>query len=222
MSLHDTERDANKQSAGDRLRDAVRSAIARRRPDRLLVISALPAALPGLEDGCARLLARIETAHLTGASSLHCEAGALPFEDQAFDMVIAHHVLVDGSEAEMDEIQRVLGGDGQVIAIGRGRFGMRGDPLRAELPTVDVRALCRNLRRRAFQVRQCEGFGMLGMPAHLSRPWHGSALAFSDTVLIRGSHRVERPVVTPLRFGKPRAAAGHSAAYEGVRRQATS
>lgn len=220
MNSSDSGPTVEQGTTDQRLRDAVCSALRRFRPDRLLVISALPEGFPELEEGCANLLARVETSHVTGQASLECDAAMLPFGDESFDAVIAHHILADGSEAAFDEIQRVLKGDGQVIIIGRGRFGMRGEPLRDELPYIDARALCRNLRQRTFQVRQCEGFGVLGRPAHLSGPWQGTALPLSDAVMVRGRHQVQRPVVTHLRFSRPQTAGAQSSAYDGVRRQA--
>jgi len=220
MNPRDIQTDTARNNADRWLHEAVCSVLARLHPRRVLVISALPDGMPALEEGCAQLLARIETSRLAGSASLQCDARMLPFEDHSFNLVIAHHVLADGSEAELDEIQRVLCGEGQVIAIGRGRFGMRNDPLREALPALDARALCRNLRRRTFLVRQCEGFGVLGRPAHLSGPWRGTALPFSDAVFVRGRQQLRKPAVTHLRFSQPQAAGAQSAAYDGVRLQA--
>lgn len=222
MNQRDYQNDADRTPADSLLGDAVCSIIQRLHPRRVLAISAHPDGMPELDAACTGLLARVDTRHMSGMASLECRAGMLPFEDQAFNLVIVQHVLCDGNEPELDEIKRILRGDGQVIAIGRGRFGMRGEELRNELPHIDARALCRNLRQREFLVRQCEGFGVFGRPAHLAGRWTETVLPFSDAVLVRGQHEVQRPVVTPLRFSRPQTAGMQSTAAEGLRRQAAS
>ena len=56
---------------------------------------------------------------------VQCESRQLPFQDRVFSMVVLHHVVGDGSEAELAEAVRVLGRNGVLILLGLNRMGWR-------------------------------------------------------------------------------------------------
>jgi hypothetical protein len=202
------------------LESLLTATLARLVPQRLLVISADPGSMPAIDRQTSGCVATIETAGLTGMASLQCSSELLPFEDGSFNMLIMHHILGDGGEPQLAEAQRVLTGNGQLMVIGRSRFGMRPDNRTSDIPALDVRSVCRNLKRRAFLIRQCEGLGFRGRRVHLQKSWQQLALPFSDLVLIRGRHTRLKPVATPLKFTQPQVAGVRSAALDGLSREA--
>ena len=56
---------------------------------------------------------------------LRCESGQLPFQDHAFRMVVLHHVIGEGDEAELAEAVRVLSHRGLLLVLGLNRMGWR-------------------------------------------------------------------------------------------------
>jgi hypothetical protein len=211
--------DKTTNSAG-LLQSIINPLIARLAPQRLLVISASPEHLPRIEEGQSRLVARIEATGSPVSSSIVCSTGELPFEDGAFNMLIMHDVISDGTEIEIDEAHRVLTGNGQLLLIGRGRFGIRPAHLASGIPSLNARLVCSVLRERAFLIRQCEGLGIRNRRIHLHRSWQRTALPFSDLVLIRGRHTRHKTVVTPLKFSQPQAAGVRSTAMDSLFREA--
>ena len=209
----------NMNQSGPVLESTVNSLIGRLRPQRLLIVSAHPASLPLIRTVHNCLVVRIETDGMTGHGSLQSRTESLPFEDGAFNMVIMHHVFSNGQEPELDEVQRVVAGHGQLLAIGRGRFGLPVETGETDIPNINARVLCQSLKQRAFEIRQCEGIGFRGRAVHWQKPWQQLAFSFNDLVLIRGQHKQHKPVVTRLRFSQPQAAGVGSAVPEALNRQ---
>ena len=93
--------------------------LARRRPERILVLKQSGTEDPPLELASPALVVRISSDQSSEGVPVRCRLGALPFEEAAFDLVIVHHLLNDGSEAFFAEALRVLvaGGDLSLIHI---------------------------------------------------------------------------------------------------------
>lgn len=185
-------------------------------PQRLLLISARPDECPAVPELAGMYLAPLNCGGDLAGGVLNCRASALPFEARVFDVVILHQLISDGREAVLDEAGRVLKAGGQLLVIGCGRFGgadQAGPGLRA-------RRLCLTLRRRNFQIRQCEGLGWRGRGVSLGASWQLPLLAFCELVLVRARHRDHEPMVTPLRFSRPGPRAARGAALDSLSRQA--
>lgn len=194
------------------IRYAVLPEIARRRPDRILVVSPAARSVPGLE---AWNVIRVETG---GDGPVRCHSQALPFVDDAFDLVILHHVLEDGQEPELQEARRVLKPGGDLFVLGQGSLGWRARLSRrgADRPAIKLLPLCQQLRRRAFVLERCAGCGLAGIPVYWERVWQRPALPFADCVVLHGRHRPLEPIVRRLRFAQPRPAAARREAVESL------
>ena len=154
------------------------------------------------------------------ANSVFCEFDSLPFEDGAFNIVVAHHVLGEKLPGDLEELQRVLSHGGQLLIIGRGLLDIKGR-FRADSPAaLNLYSTQHLLRRRGFRIISCEGFGIFGMNVRLNRSWQKLFLPFSDRVLIRAQHHINKHVATPLRFSSPQAAGVRSAALDSLNREA--
>jgi len=191
----------------------------RLRPRSLLLVSSSPGTLPFAVFESLPLVIHVEAGPALGNTSLVCRKDLLPFADDELDMVLSHHLLHDGLEAELDEFHRVIRPGGQLLIIGTGRFAgkRRADD---QTPWLDVRPVIQNLRSKTFEVRQCQGFGLRGKVASLAASWQRPALRFSDVIMIRGRFKDNQPAVTPLRFNQPGAGGIRVPALDGLNREA--
>jgi SAM-dependent methyltransferase len=185
-------------------------------PQRLLLISARSAECPALPELAGMHLAPLNCSGDLAGGVLSCRVSALPFEARVFDVVILHQLISDGREAVLIEAQRVLKAGGQLLVIGCGRFGGAGKAG----PGLRAQRLCQTLRRRAFQIRQCEGLGWRGRGVSLGAAWQRPLLEFCELVLVRARHQDHEPVVTTLRFSRPGPSAARGAALDSLSRQA--
>jgi SAM-dependent methyltransferase len=194
------------------VRHSVLPEFARRRPGRVLLMTPDPERFPRLGDWNIVAISRKGS---SGRGPVVCETGQLPFRDGSFDIVLLHHVAIDGREPELHEAWRVLCSGGDIFVLGAGSYGLRGlvNAKRSNLPRIRVLQVCQQLRRRAFEVEQCAACGLAGVPLYWERWWQRPALPLADTLVIHGRHRPLRPIINPLRFGRTQAV--------GVRRTAT-
>ncbi len=218
------DQNSHKQFRHDRalaqlVRHTVLPEFARRRPERVLLISPIPEAFFDLGNWNILTLHRGEQVK---SDRVACDTASLPFQDDQFDAVILHHVFSNGQEPELHEAWRVLRPGGDVFVLGHGSLGWRARPTRRRgvEPAMRVLKVCQQLRRRAFDIEQCAGSGWLGIPFYYERRWQRPALPFADTVLVHGRHRPLRPIVRPLRFGRPQAVGVRSTATESLYRKA--
>ena len=197
------------------VRHAVLPEFARRRPERVLLITPDRARFPALGDWDIVCLNR---EHSSGSGPLLCDTGLLPFSDDSFDIVLLHHVAVDGREPELHEARRVLCAGGDLFVLGTGRFGLRAltGMRREQCPRLRLLQMCQQLRRRAFDVERCAASGLAGVPVYWERWWQRPTLPLADVVLVHGRHRPLRPVITPLRLGRAQAVGVRSTAAESL------
>jgi SAM-dependent methyltransferase len=203
------------RSLGEVVRSAVIPELARRRPERTLLISPDPAIFPAL--GSWPLLT-VHGGIRSADDPVACDTAALPFRDDAFDAVLLHHVFADGREPELDEAWRVLAGGGDIFVLGQGPLS-RGwwD---TDTPRLSVRQVCQRLRQRAFVIEKCVGSGLLGLPLRWERRWQAPLLPLATTIVIHGRHRPLKPIMRSLRYGQPHPVGVRSTAAEGLYRKA--
>jgi hypothetical protein len=200
----------------------VRPVIAKRRPQRVLLLSTAPADLPGFHGLASVDLVSLHAGSTSGEDAVTCRSAALPFQDDSFDMALLHHVFTDGGEPELAETERVLTGGGEIFVLGQGVLGLAGrfGQTRSTLPRLRVGAMCRSLQAHSFRIEQCIGIGLAGLQVSCDRRWQQPVLPFADAVLIQGRHRTAKAIVTPLRFGRPQTVGVQSTAVDSFSREA--
>jgi SAM-dependent methyltransferase len=147
-----------------------------------------------------------------------CASAQLPFQDGVFSMVVLHHVIGSGEEAELAEAARVLARSGVLLVLGLNRLGWRyrtqGEIRR--LPGLAPLKVKARLEQLDLTMQGFAGAGLGGTqrPAFMNDGLLGLATPFADLLLLQARHR-DGPEVTPLRFGKPRATVVQSAPMRG-------
>ncbi len=149
---------------------------------------------------------------------VRCESDQLPFQDGSFRMVVLHHLISDGREAELSEAVRVLARDGVLILLGLNRMGWRfrtQDRIR-RLPGMAPLKVKSRLQEMNMTMQGFAGAGLFGMrrPAWMHSGFSSIAAPLADLVLLQARH-ADSPEVTPLRFRKTRAGVVQSAAMRG-------
>lgn len=199
--------------------------LARRRPSRVLVMKLAGATDLPLEMAGDAQVIRLSTDDTCSDAGLRCRLGALPFESAAFDLVILHHLVADGSEDCLAEALRVLAAGGDIVISGLNSSGLRNRIANRKyrLPALKLDRVCKFLKSRSFNVEQCllMGFGGFSRPA--AKPtWHGLGLPFADRVVLHGHHQSNIHNARILRFKQIKAAGHTPAALDGCSREAVS
>lgn len=165
----------------------------------------LSISLPQGEDGIATPMMR-------------CDSGQLPFQDRAFKVVVLHHVISDGREAELAEAARVLARDGVLILLGLNRMGWRFRTQEHEhrLPGMAPLKVKNRLESLRMTLQGFAGAGLGGMsrPAWMHSGFASLGAPLADVVLLRAKHS-SSPEFTPLRFRKSHRAVVQSAPMRG-------
>jgi len=149
---------------------------------------------------------------------LNCDTAALPFPDRAFSLVLLHHVVEDGGEAELSEAVRVLARDGTLVLLGLNRNGWRFRTqagFRA-LPGMSPVRIKNQLDRLGMSVQQFAGSGLLNRetPTLMEKGLSSLALPLADVMLLSARHK-NGPEVSALRFRKLRSGVVQSASLSG-------
>lgn len=191
--------------------------LARRRPARILVMKQAGTEDPPLGPVNSAQVIRLSSNEFCTNAQLRCRITALPFEEAAFDMVILHHLVVDGSERFMSEALRALVAGGDIIISGLNSSGLRNQILnwRKKKPALKLDRVCNFLKSQSFNIEQCLMMGLGGF----SRPapkatWHGLGLPFADRVVIHGHHQCNITNARVLRFRQIEAT-GRTSALDG-------
>jgi len=208
------------QSAQQTLAEQVlRPLLAKRRPERILVLKHASAGDLPVEIVNAAQIIRLSTKECAHDASVKCRIAALPFEEAAFDLVILHHLLSDGSEPFLTETLRVLVAGGDLVISGLNSSGMRNriGNRKHQVPALKLNRICNFLKSHSFKVENCLQMGLAG----LSRPapratWHGLGLPFADRVVLHGHHQSNIKNASILRFKQSRSARVTSAALDGI------
>jgi SAM-dependent methyltransferase len=149
---------------------------------------------------------------------VRCDSAQLPFQDRVFNMIVLHHVIDSGDEAELPEAVRVLARNGVLILLGLNRLGWRyrtqGDIRR--LPGIAPFRVRSRLEHLGMTVQGFAGAGLGGLqrPAFMASGLQGLAAPLADLVLLQARHR-SSPEATPLRFRKQRSTVVQSAPMRG-------
>ena len=192
--------------------------LARRRPARVLVLKHADASDLPLELVNAAQVIRLSTDDSSAEGLLRCRLSALPFEEAAFDLIILHHLLADGSEHYLAEALRVLAAGGDIVISGLNSTGLRNRIVnrKQRIPALKLDRICKFLKSRSFNIEQCLRMGLCGF----SRPapkatWHGLVLPFADRVVLHGHHQSNITNARVLRFRQMKSAGRTSAALDG-------
>ena len=192
--------------------------VAKRRPERILVIKQANAGDLPLQLTYAAQIIRLSTAARSDQAPLQCRLTELPFEQATFDLVILHHLISDGSEAFMNEVLRVTVAGGDLVVSGlnssglRNRFGNRDQ----RVPPLKLNKVCSFLKSHSFEIEHCLLMGVAG----LSRPsprstWHGIGWPCADRVVLHAHHKSNINNASVLRFKKPQSTRRASTAFDG-------
>ena len=208
------------QSAQQTLAEQVlQPLLAKRRPERILVLKHASAKDLPIETVNGAQIIRLSTEEYSTDVLLKCRIAALPFEEAAFDLVILHHLLSDGSEPFLTETLRVLVAGGDLVISGLNSSGMRNriGNRKRQVPALKLNRICNFLKAHSFKVENCLQMGLAG----LSRPapratWHGLGLPFADRVVLHGHHQSNIKNASILRFKQSRSARVTSAALDGI------
>jgi len=149
---------------------------------------------------------------------IQCESDQLPFQDGAFQMVVLHHVVSNGREAELTEAVRVLARDGVLILLGLNRMGwrFRTQGRIRRLPGMAPLRVKTRLEELRMTMQGFAGAGLAGMnrPVWMHSGFSSLGAPVADLVLLQARH-ANSPEVTPLRFRKSRSGIVQSAAMRG-------
>jgi len=213
-SSHQTTHSAQ-QTLAERL---LQPLLARRRPDRILVLKQADATDLPLEPANAAQIVRLSTDEFAAAAMIRCRIAELPFEEAVFDLVILHHLVSDGSEAFLSEALRVMTTGGDVVISGLNSSGLRNriGNRKQQLPALKLDRICNFLKSQSFSIEQCllMGLGGLSRPAPTAT-WHGLGMPFADRVVLHGHHQSNIKNASVLRFKPARPAGRRSAALDG-------
>jgi SAM-dependent methyltransferase len=151
---------------------------------------------------------------LLSGQRVHCNSEALPFQDRVFGRVVLHHVLTDGTEAELAEAVRVLASDGLLLILGLNRQGWRyrtQGKFRA-LPGMAPLRIKGRLDRLEMSLQSFAGAGLLNRtgPRFMAHGLSALGVPLADVILIQARH-AGGPEITPLRFRKTGAGVVQSA-----------
>ena len=145
---------------------------------------------------------------------IHCDTSELPFQDKTFSMVVLHHVLGHGKEAELSEAVRVLARDGVLIVLGLNRLGWRyrSQGRIRRLPGLAPLKVKFELDHLGMTMQGFAGAGLLGMsrPVFMSSGLAGLGSPLADVILLQARHN-DSPELTPLRFRESRSGVVQSA-----------
>ena len=193
--------------------------LARRRPERILVLKHASAGELPLELVRPAQVVRLSTDAFSPDALLRCRLTALPFEQAAFDLVILHHLLCDGSEAFLAETFGVLAAGGDLVISGLNSYGLQNriGNRKQQIPALKLNKVCNFLKSHSFKVENCLLMGLAGMSRPAPRAtWYGLGLPFADRIVLHGHHQSNLKNISVLRFKKISYARVSSAALDGI------
>ncbi len=215
----DYTQDQSKLSAQQKLAvQLLQPLLARRRPARVLVLKHAGAGDLPLELDKSVQLVRLSADESFNDAMLSCRISALPFEEAAFDIVILHHLVTDGSEDHLAEALRVLAAGGDIVISGLNSSGLRNRIVnrKQQVPALKLDRICKLLKSRSFNIENCLLMGLGGFSRPLAKAtWHGLGLPFADRVVLHGHHQSNIQNARVLRFRQVKSARGTSAALDG-------
>ncbi len=162
---------------------------------------------------------RLSSEEYSADARLRCRIAALPFEDAAFDLVILHHLVNDGSEPFLTGVLRVLIEGGDIVISGLNSSGLRNriGNRKHRIPALKLDKICNFLKSRSFNVEQCllMGLGGFSRPAPKAT-WHGLGYPFADRVVLHGHHQSNMKGANILRFKQAKRTGIAAPALDGL------
>jgi SAM-dependent methyltransferase len=192
--------------------------LARRRPDRILVLKHETAGDLQFEPATPAQVIRLSTQIDAGDAVVHGRMQALPFVEAAFELVILHHVVADGSEPFLAEVMRVLTAGGDLVISGLNSSGLvnRLVNRQKKRPALKLDKVCNFLKSRSVNVELCLLMGLGGFSRPAPRAtWHGLGYPFADRVMLHGHRQSTIKNAKILRFKQVQPAGLASAALDG-------
>jgi SAM-dependent methyltransferase len=142
----------------------------------------------------------------------------LPFEDAAFDLVILHHLVADGSETCLAEALRVLSAGGDIVISGLNSSALRNRLInrKRQEPALKLDRVCKLLKSRSFNIEHCLLMGPGKFSWSVAKPaWYGLGMPFADRVAVHGHHQSHIKNARILRFRQLKSAGQASAVLDG-------
>ena len=161
---------------------------------------------------------RLSTEEFCPGTAPRCRITALPFEEAAFDLVILHHLVTDGSEPFWAGALRVMAAGGDIVISGLNSSGLRNRIVnrKHQVPALKLDRICKFLKSQSFNIEHCLQMGLGGFSRPAPRAtWHGLGLPFADRVMLHGHHQSNIKNASILRFKKVQHAGRASAALDG-------
>ena len=198
--------------------------LARRRPDRILVLKHATAGDLQFEPATPAQVIRLSTQIDAADAVVHGRMQALPFVEAAFELVILHHVVADGSEPFLAEVMRVLTAGGDLVISGLNSSGLvnRLVNRQKQRPALKLDKVCNFLKSRSINVELCllMGLGGFSRPAPKAT-WHGLGYPFADRVMLHGHRQSSIRNAKILRLKQVQPAGLASAALDGCSNRET-
>lgn len=218
MAITRTHRQSDESAQHSLAAQLLQPLLAKRRPERILVLKHPDSGDLQLETAGSAQVIRLSSDGSATGNIPRCRLTALPFEEAAFDLVILHHLVVDGGEPFMDEALRVMAAGGDVVVSGLNSSGLRNRfaNRKRRLPALKLDRVCNYLKSRSFRIETCllMGLGGFSKPAATGL-WHGLGLPFADRVVLHGHHQSNMKQASILRFKQVQPAGLASAAIDG-------
>ncbi len=192
--------------------------LARRRPERILVLKQAGARDLPLEPLSPAQIIRLDTEACSAGAIVRCRITALPFEEAAFDLVVLHHLISDGTEPVFSEALRLMSAGGDVVISGLNSSGLRNriGNWRHQVPALKLHRICHYLKSQSFNIEQCLLMGLGGLSRPVAKATsHGLRLPFADRVVIHGHHQSNIKNVSILRFNQAHPVGLASAVLDG-------
>jgi len=200
--------------------------LARRRPERILLLKHASAGDLQFETTKSAQLIRLTSGEPSSVAGLRCRIDALPFEEAAFDLVILHHLVSDGHEEFLSEAFRVMAAGGDIVISGLNSSGLRNRIVnrKQRMPALKLDRVCSLLKSQSINVELCLLMGLGGFSRPAPRAtWHGLGFPFADRVVLHGHHQSNIKNTNILRFKQVQPAGLASVALDGCsKREAVS
>jgi hypothetical protein len=192
--------------------------LARRRPERILVLKHEAAGDLQFETTTPAQVIRLGTGEGASGAPLRCRLDELPFTDASFELVILHHAVGDGSEPLLPEVMRVLTAGGDLVVSGLNSSGLRSRFInrKPRMPALKLDKVCNYLKANSVNVELCllMGLGGFSRPAPKAT-WHGLGYPFADRVMLHGHRQSAISNKNVLRFKRIQPAGLASVTLDG-------
>ena len=177
---------------------ALQPLLARRRPERILVLKQAGVGDLLFETVNSAQIIRLSAEGPSADAMVHCRIEALPFEEAAFGLVILHHLISDGAEPFLAEAIRVMAAGGDVVISGLNSSGLRNriGNRRRRMPALKLDRVCNFLKSST-------NFFVAGSPLPITKIGLCKKLDFvivktGKSILVNSLSKIAKPTILPL------------------------